>query len=1659
MKKRKVLAFLLALSLAVSTNGMAVYAAEPNVSVITEESGAEQTETGDLTEPGQSGDSSDLDDKEEGNSEDADHSKDENDGDGSDQGDQNKDDEDDEDKDIEDKDGSDEGEQADMTEPPVDPEEGVDDILSGDEEDEFTEEKTDEETDEVRMETFTDETGMTITYDAVMATSFDAEVRGGTLYAVPNAEGVLDLREEDIETITGSAFSGNTSIKYVMLPKTVKTIGASAFEGCSSLKGISIPSRLTEVGKNAFKGCTSLTQLALPNSVTSIGEGAFQGDSKLFMVHMVSAEYSKLKTIGKDAFSGCSTLEFFCSDDSFYLPDSITTIAETAFFGCRKIAQIDMDDTVTSLGKGVFQNCTGISDITLSSGLSVIPEDAFSGCGSLVRITFGNNNIDVNTVIATRAFANCSRLGNVELPEQVTKVCTNAFEGCASLKRVYIKNGRAVLEESAFPNRNSELCLVATATSTAAKYADAADVRFVSTDEADKVEYYQYKSQISGAGTDTGLITLKVTKEKSTESKTADINTIKNIKNGTNAGNGVTAGTVCYLQINYGGVKGVKPVAGSIKCNGTPLTASGGWYSFSMPMGGATITAEFELEAGSVLIEGNEDSVEGRLSSDATFVVNSQDKSGSAMLKVGQSTKFYLTDSMAESSSRIPTSKVTYYISKTSPKGIISVDKDGTVKALKQGTAVVCADVKNISGVTITRMVTIKVEQTKIDHISMLVPSYDKNSMSILKEGVDEEGNPTDQITGISVPTKKVTKNYTFNLKAVAFSSQEDDEAMAVAFTWATSDAKIAKVSKTSTTAASSANTVTIPINASGEATITVTATNADKTKETQTFVVRVEDYTPRLVASKITVNPNQTAGTTKLEIISAYGKQIKPDSFTVVNGQGDFTFKYIEPDDKSDPISTYGVSVRDGLPDKTYTVKIQVKVQTTDTASVDYQMPLTIVVKRSAPSPKVAFAKNQKKINLFYANDGTEIKPVISNLGTAKVSEYSLEPLTAPGNKNYENDKIFIENFEVKEVDGNPVITQKSEKLICNTSNKPVLTGYLVLKFEGYNDDVVKKFKITIPTQTVAPAYVLNSTSNTFGAYFDEEQTVYLQLLDKKTKAQIDLGNGEYKLERYYTSNVTEETEFDIVSSSSTDAVARDGEDARHPDSIKITLPNPDTGKLVMKLTNENWANGKYFLYTYTIKKDTKKPKITLKTPTVTLNTSYPEQTVSFVLASNQYDTQINDAQEFVQPAVLKASVEEQYDRLDVSYADGVGKVSIKPDEADKIKAGTYKFTCAVKQGDFTINTVTLNVKVTKTVPTVTLKGANNLNLQAFKKEGSTIKYVETSEMTLTAKNLPQGYALDKEETEETIVCTTKGYTNAAEYFDFNCDTAANKIKVSIKDNARYLTARTYTFRVKPTYINGENTVSPTKFSTFTVKVYDGAISVKLSAKGKINLVDRKGECTVKNGVLYTPAFKNLKDTLAEVKLLDVNNGVAPALGGESSSELFEAKITADGKSFYVVPKAGVALENKKAYQLKVGLKTKNYEFSGNKGWMDAGNIKITTAEVLPKVKTSQSTVNLYLSNKNYKTSFVISKADVKAVGDIEKITFGEKDDKANRSFDISDYEVQKDGSLKVNLKLKNTVSYGCNTTNKITMYVKYKDQGTNTAGAAVTMSVKINK
>ncbi len=1842
MRKRRVLALLLALSLVVSGNGMTVLAAEQGadmpVSMSQEETqdiednSEEKEEASDSTEETsgtedkseetktpEEGDTSDGEDgTEQGdtteNPENPDNAgetdpsapKEDDTEQGGDQppaedGEQNGDQpttEDGEDGGQEEEPGTEEQDPAaDVQEPSV----SENDVVETEEPEEL-----EEKTGEVRMMSFTDASGLQITFDANAAAENAEKVtidENGVLTAVDSSvEGVVDLRKKEFTEIGEGAFQGKSAITYVMLPKTVTSIGKNGFSGCASLKGISIPSKLSTIGEGAFETCTNLTQLAIPNSVTSIGANAFKGDYRLFMVNMPSADYSRLETIGDSAFEGCSVLEFFCSDDDYDLPDSVKTIGVSAFKNCVSIKEVDMADGITSLGASAYQGCTGLQEVEIAGNLVTVPEKAFADCSNLIELTFNTSVRGVSKTIEGLAFENCSRLASVDFPQRVSAIRADAFKGCANLLRIYIRNDDADLMNRAFPNNKEKgMCIIGFKDSTAAVYAkDNGDIRFIPIDETGRGDYYIYTADLKYPA---GEIKITVTKEISASAK--DIKEIKNTDGVPPYNMGVKAGTECFVMINWGQYKEtMRLVPGTLRCNGEEIEYDKNRrvYHFDMPDGGAAITAEFEFIDKENIVDGNKDTIEGRLSSDVDYDF----ERNIAYMQEGKSAKFYLINTNGGKVTRIPTSKITYRIAQGSTKGIVSVDAKGEVKALKEGTAIVEAVVKTNSGQVIKDVTVVVKASTGIDHIRVQLDENKYKTTLVIDK--DEE---TGLIDGVSLATMSVnSKEFKFEIEADAF-SVEDDDKMKVAFTWVSSDTKVAKLKKSSTAAGSSDNEITIPRGADGEATITVSAKGKDNRKVTKKFVVSVQNYAPRLTESKIVVNPKQTDGTATLGIIDAYGHDV--DTTRVIEAYENktngikvsgFTFEYVK---KEGVVSTYKVKAQ-GREQGTYSVKLKVYVKV-GAESTPYETPLTIVIKESQPKPTVSFDKKAEKINLFLAKDGVEIKPVIGKLGDDVVSEFSLEPLTESDHKNYEDDKKFTENFRIDPRTG--TITQKADNLLKNKAGKPVLTGYLVLKFEGYGD-LKKRYKITIPTKTTAPAYVLDRTTDTFGVGFSAEQTVYLQLLDKKTKKPIEWDEG-------FTDGVTVDTDATTFLFAKAKMVPITDENNKKYVNIEVKIPANSankTGKFVMRVRNSKWAEGKSFKYTYNIKIDSKPHKLSLKKSTITLNANYPERVESFKVVSNHRDLAISGKQSFVpQPTAKNA---DGFQKLSVVCEDGEGEVSLLSG-GQSIAAGNYKYVYTYNDTAGKENKVALTVKVSKGMPTVSLKGTNSLNLQA--KDGE--RYVEVSEMTMTVKNLPaaqkylpgtepsdkpdegntggdnqggdntggetpgggenpgggetpgggdnpgdgenpggdnpggdnpggenqggttggdngtteggsgnQGgtgtgeggtenggtteggtgnestgsdpaqqqatvsataptetakvtykatnpefYSLDADKTFASIVFATKGYEskNPREYFDFEWvedkDGAGGKIRISLK---KAIETKTYTLKMNPVYQNGEtggkkNEMEMTKAASFKIKVYSSPISsVRLSAKGKINLLDRRAgdvnpedfKYTEKNGIRYTPTVANLKDTLQEVRLLADYPAMDDYADDAKISTLFEAHITEDKKSFYIAPKEGADLEKGKTYKVYAWLLMDGYKFGSNTGdgIYTQTPIKVKTAEILPKVKTNKTTTNLYMSSKDYESTFIVEKSDEKAIGAIESIAFGEKDEKAKDSFEVRGVKLD-DGSLEVHLKLKKGVTYGCNTTNKIKMYIQFTGQGTNTAGTPITMNVKINK
>ncbi len=1619
MKKRRVLALLLALSLAVGMNGMTVLATAPggvNLPVAAGEESAVPEEGTDASQ-GAVGEGGDVkpDDKTEGdaageetNPGDTDNSEipdnEDNSGNGSDSNDQDASGDQNPDEDTEqDEEKPSGGEGEEVTDPDTENSDELNpdgDKTPGEEDDSVSENTVDEEEaakedaekgtedDGIMMMSFTDEVGMLVTYNA--ATEYQYTVDdSGTLTAIVRAdgkplEGNIVLEEnQGIKKIASGVFAGNTKITYISMPKGVTSIGENAFKGCTALKGMTMPNGVETIEASAFEGCTSLTQFALPATVTGIGSRAFYGDNRLFMVYMRNAGISRLQTIEAYAFQGCGALTQFCSDMSFTFPDGLTKIGEAAFKECRAIKSIAFSDNITTMGASAFENCSALTEVTLPKELKSIPQYAFAECRSLVLVSFGSGNR--TDTIESYAFKGCYSLGSIEFSPYVQNVESYAFVSCSKLVRVKVPQILCKFENDAFPDMDT-LCLIGHPGSDTEKYTLNRKIRFSNIEEIkEEYKFYKWECEVTGAGS------IKVS--RSAAAPNDDPNNVDNGKdeNGAARPKGVAAGTKLYVFASP--EKNNKLIAESLKCNGIPIEKEGKYYTFEMPKGGAMITAEFESTADTGGVNGT----------DVKWELSNGDK-----LKVGQTTRLFILD---EDNNIVPTSKVKFTSAKPT---IASVSNTGTIKALKEGHVNINVEVMTKGGGRVKKAVAIEVASTDAVSLQLTPDSYNSTIFTITDKVVGGNTVQVASVEKIAVSPDKA--QVTLKLKAKAYDVDGDE--MAVALKWATSDAKVAKLATTSTAVANPENTITIPKGTTGEATITATATNSKKQTITQKFIIQVRDYTPRLSASALTMNLEKEEGAV-LQVISAYEGVIDEKSFELLYAKDDMEVTELEgiydEEHSTAGVYRYIIQPKSSRIDKgTYNVRVALNSRT-------YTIPLKITVASSLPNPKVAFDKKQPKINLFLANDGTEVKPVITNLGSETIESYSLEPLTSSA-----NDAFFTKNFQIDPNTG--TITQKNANMIYNDKGKLVTTGYLVLHFAGYKQNAVKKYKITIPTQTVKPSYKLDKTSDTYNMTASEKTTI-LTLLDNKTKKQVVLDEENWTVS--------------LSSKSTADSVSRDGVSINSEGKIEVRVNAAmGAGRVVLEVRNKEWAASQKFEYTYTVKTTAANPKISLKPATVSLNSRYPDQPGEFALASNQFDTVLADTQTFMPQSNAKNAVE--YDKLSVEYSDGKGVIEIKD---PTIKAGTYKFksdSIVGSTGEL-YNTVTLSVKITNAVPVMSLKGAASLNLAA--QTGGT--YTETAEIQMNVK-LPNDYAVNVEKTKESIQCTTKNMGGVVNNFKWNIQD--NKLLISLNSP---VAAKTYSFIMTPEYTNSDDSNSVTgKAVKFNVKVYKGTIGVKLSAKGSLNLLDRGGEYTLKNSIMYTPSFSNLKDQVVEARVFDYD--VVPNIN-DDDSKYFSAEVI-DGK-IYVAPKVGVSIENNKNYPVRIWVKLANY--GGNAslaGGMWASNkLNIRTAQSIPKVTASRTSMDLYLSNKSYAATFTV-KPNAGSIGKAVGIAFGEKDTKSRESFDIIS-EPQEDGSLKVSVRLKDTVSFAGNSTSRVTMYVTYAGQGVKTNGTTLNMSVRINK
>ena len=156
----------------------------------------------------------------------------------------------------------------------------------------------------------------------------------------------------------------NTTIS---LKEGTTGIADDAFSVCSGLTSVAIPNSVTFIGHAAFAVCSGLTSVTIPNSVTDIGIRSFQYCSGLESIVVESGNpvYDSrencnaiIKTADNCLVVGCKTT---------VIPNSVTSIGDDAFFGCRDLTTITIPNSVTSIGY-----CSFASQVSASSYLTSV---------------------------------------------------------------------------------------------------------------------------------------------------------------------------------------------------------------------------------------------------------------------------------------------------------------------------------------------------------------------------------------------------------------------------------------------------------------------------------------------------------------------------------------------------------------------------------------------------------------------------------------------------------------------------------------------------------------------------------------------------------------------------------------------------------------------------------------------------------------------------------------------------------------------------------------------------------------------------------------------------------------------------------------------------------------------------------------------------------------------------------------------------------------------------------------------------------------------------------------------------------------------------------------------------------------------------------------
>ena len=262
---------------------------------------------------------------------------------------------------------------------------------------------------------------------------------------------------DSVTTLGWSAFAGCNNITDLTIGSGITEISNEAFFNCGSLKEVVIPDNVITIGSNAFAFCSGMSNVVIGDGVTTIGTEAFDNCKGLSSITIGS----NVTTIGRDAFWYCHGLtDVYITDVNAWCninfashksnPMNLAGTMHILNADGEEIADIELDSTVTKIPAYAFEG-DGITSILIPDSVTSIGESAFAGSKTLINVSMGSGINEIGDF----AFYYCSNLESVMIPENAVSIGEHAFGICEGLTQITMPESVTSIGEYAFYESNN----------------------------------------------------------------------------------------------------------------------------------------------------------------------------------------------------------------------------------------------------------------------------------------------------------------------------------------------------------------------------------------------------------------------------------------------------------------------------------------------------------------------------------------------------------------------------------------------------------------------------------------------------------------------------------------------------------------------------------------------------------------------------------------------------------------------------------------------------------------------------------------------------------------------------------------------------------------------------------------------------------------------------------------------------------------------------------------------------------------------------------------------------------------------------------------------------------------------------------------------------